>query len=66
MFWKKRKGENPGSSKLEIENLADTEARELLGVAGRSEAFAMLARGELAGTRVEPEFRSLKNLLAAR
>ena len=49
----------------ELEALADQTARNMLHVASRVEAFAMLDRGELAGTAAEAELRSLRFLLGA-
>jgi hypothetical protein len=45
-----------------IAEIAELEARELLGVS-REEAFEMLDRGELRGTAVASEFKTLSLLL---
>lgn len=47
----------------ELENLADREARAMLGVS-LTEAFEMLDKGELAGTGAEAELRSFRFLLS--
>ena len=58
---------HPDSGKMsheQVEALAETTARELLGVSA-FEAFATLDRGELDGTFAASALRSLRFLLAA-
>jgi hypothetical protein len=52
-------------SRVQMEHEADEEARAILGVASRVEAFRMLDAGELDGTMAEVEFRMLRHLMGS-
>jgi hypothetical protein len=52
-------------TRRDIEELADRQARDLLGVPDRTAAFKLLASGGLRGTILEAEFQMLQSLLEA-
>jgi hypothetical protein len=53
-------------TRRDVERRADEQARRILGVPSREEAFRKLDAGELEGTAAEAEFASLRWLLSGR
>lgn len=49
-------------TRAQARDLADLEARKLLGLSSRMEAFTMLDAGKLSGTIAEAEFKMLRKL----